>query len=337
MNDAEMLGHIASYVGAILDEHWEGLETVGIDEVDLAEVSEDIYSAILIDLMSFARRDPAAKGDSRYVLQTYSPFRAVMHYRVANALVRLSNVLDSALAHSVLHFTARQISERAKADTQVEIHPSASIGRGFIIDHGIGTVIGETTVIGDDCYILQCVVLGATGVGDNPSGKRHPTLGNRVEIGAFSMVLGDISIGDDVFVEPHCVVTTSVPSNVTVKRVTDYQLIRKQEQFSVGNDAVTIYGVVPDGQHLHIFGSGLIGLGALLVDELYNPIAPLEVCSSPESNKLTVSLGATKLDSVKLKKAKLALLRNSDFACVVARASGLHDFLALASQQGALE
>jgi serine O-acetyltransferase len=97
--------------------------------------------------------------------------------------------------------------------TGVEIHPAARIGEGLFIDHGMGVVIGETAVIGDDVTLYQGVTLGGT---SRQRTKRHPTLGNRVVVGASSVLIGDISIGDDVKVGAGSVVITSVPSNATV-------------------------------------------------------------------------------------------------------------------------
>lgn len=84
------------------------------------------------------------------------------------------------------------------------------------MDHGFGTVICETTEIGDDCYLLDSVTLGASGIAGNPSGQRHPSIGHRVEIGAFARIFGCIHIGDDVFIGPHCVIKEDVPARSAI-------------------------------------------------------------------------------------------------------------------------
>ncbi len=111
-----------------------------------------------------------------------------------------------------MHFLARTISQRAARKTGIEIHPGAKIGRRFFIDHGTGVVIGETAIIGDDCTIYQGVTLGGTG---KDIGKRHPTLGNNVLIGAGAKVLGPFKIGDNSNVAAGSVVLNEIPENCT--------------------------------------------------------------------------------------------------------------------------
>lgn len=106
-----------------------------------------------------------------------------------------------------------------------EIHFRSRIGARFIIDHGMGTVIGETSTIGDDCYVLGGVTLGARGISDNPSSPRHPTLGNRVQIGAFASVLGAIHVGDGAFIGPGCIITKDVPAAARVQVKTSLQVV----------------------------------------------------------------------------------------------------------------
>ena len=112
-----------------------------------------------------------------------------------------------------LHSIARVMSQFTRFMTGVEIHPAAQIGRRLFIDHAMGVVIGETTIVGDDCVLYQGVTLGGTG---KESGKRHPTLGDRVTVGTGAKVLGNIRIGDDVKIGGNSVVVKDVPSNSTV-------------------------------------------------------------------------------------------------------------------------
>ena len=111
------------------------------------------------------------------------------------------------------HNIARIISQITRFFTGVEIHPAAQIGRRFFIDHAMGVVIGETTVVGDDCVLYQGVTLGGTG---KETGRRHPTLGNHVTVGSGAKVLGSITIGDNVKVGSNSVVVKDVPPNCTV-------------------------------------------------------------------------------------------------------------------------
>ncbi len=152
------------------------------------------------DLDSIMERDPAAR--SRFeVFFLYSGFKAVRSYRKANWFYR----------HN-MKFIARWISQRARHKTGIEIHPGAKIGKGLFIDHGMGVVIGETTEIGDNCTIYQNVTLGGTG---KDHGKRHPTLGNDVMIGAGAKVLGPFRVGNGARVASGAVVLDAVPDNAT--------------------------------------------------------------------------------------------------------------------------
>ncbi len=146
------------------------------------------------------KRDPAARSDFE-IFFLYKGFRALRYYRRANKAFKQGKF-----------FKARYISERAKFKTGIEIHPGATIGKGFFIDHGTGVVIGETTEIGDNCVIYQGVTLGGTG---KETGKRHPTIGNNVMIGAGAKVLGPIKIGNNVKIAAGAVVLNDIPDNST--------------------------------------------------------------------------------------------------------------------------
>ncbi len=153
------------------------------------------------DLQAVFERDPAATSRLEVFL-TYSGFHALLAYRVSHWLWD---------RHIPLF--PRLISQLTRWLTGVEIHPGATIGVGFFIDHGMGVVIGETTEIGDYVTLFQGVTLGGTG---KERGKRHPTLGSHVVVGAGAKVLGGIRIGDNVKVGANAVVLRSVPPNSTV-------------------------------------------------------------------------------------------------------------------------
>ncbi|MCK9554219.1 serine O-acetyltransferase [bacterium] len=152
-------------------------------------------------IKTIKERDPAARNVFEIVL-TYSGFHAVVFYRFAHFLYKLK-----------VPFIPRFISQFAKFITGIEIHPGAEISRGFFIDHGMGVVIGETAVIGENCTLFQGVTLGGTG---KEQGKRHPTLGKNVVIGAGAKVLGNITIGDNSYVGANAVVLKDVPPESTV-------------------------------------------------------------------------------------------------------------------------
>jgi serine O-acetyltransferase len=159
----------------------------------LHQITEDIKAAL--------RQDPAARNWLE-VLLTYPGLHAVWGYRIAHLLWNLK-----------LKLLARIYSNWVRAVTGIEIHPAAKIGRRFFIDHGMGVVIGATAVVGDDVMIYHGVTLGAR---TNEAGKRHPTIGNNVVVGAGAKVLGDISIGDSVKINANLVVSKSVPARTVV-------------------------------------------------------------------------------------------------------------------------
>lgn len=156
---------------------------------------------LLTDARSIAKRDPAARNTAEVFL-LYPGFHALIWHRLTNCLYR----------HKLL-FLARMFSQWGKFFTGVEIHPGATIGRGLFIDHGTGVVIGETAVIGDNCTIYHAVTLGGTG---KDTGKRHPTIGNNVLIGAGAKILGPVIIGDNVMVGAGAIVLQSVPADSTI-------------------------------------------------------------------------------------------------------------------------
>ncbi|RUM83001.1 MAG: serine O-acetyltransferase, partial [Candidatus Thioglobus sp.] len=153
------------------------------------------------DIQSVFDRDPAARNTFE-IITCYSGVQAMLFYRLTHRLWLLK-----------LKWLARFISMLARWITGVEIHPGAVIGRRFFIDHGMGVVIGETAEIGDDCTLYHGVTLGGT---TWKKGKRHPTLGNNVVIGAGAKILGPIILGDDVRVGSNSVVVKSVDNAQTV-------------------------------------------------------------------------------------------------------------------------
>ncbi|KAB8331424.1 serine O-acetyltransferase [Scytonema tolypothrichoides VB-61278] len=156
---------------------------------------------LLTDLRTIYERDPAARNWLE-VLFCYPGFQAIIFHRVAHWLYQRG-----------IPFIPRFISHISRFFTGIEIHPGAKIGTGVFIDHGMGVVIGETAVVGEYSLIYQGVTLGGTG---KQTGKRHPTLGNHVVVGAGAKVLGNINIGDHVRIGAGSVVLRDVPSNTTV-------------------------------------------------------------------------------------------------------------------------
>lgn len=160
-----------------------------------------MFKGIRRNIKNTKNNDPSARS-VLMILLLYPHIKALFFYRIAHVFYRLH-----------LFFIARLLTNIARFWVGIEIHPGATIGKGLFIDHGMGVVIGETTVIGDDCIIYHGVTLGGTG---KQKCKRHPTLENRVLVGAGAKVLGDIILHNDVKVGANAVVVHDVAANATV-------------------------------------------------------------------------------------------------------------------------
>lgn len=159
-----------------------------------------MFEGIMQDVRAVKERDPAARN-SLEVLLLYSGVHAVMLHRPAHWLYNRK-----------MFFTARYISQLARFLTGVEIHPGAKLGRGILIDHGSGVVIGETAEVGDNCTIYQGATLGGTG---KEKGKRHPTIGNNVLVGSGAKILGPVVVGDNCKIASNAVLLTNLEENST--------------------------------------------------------------------------------------------------------------------------
>lgn len=199
------------------------------------------------DVRATRERDPAAKSDWEVIL-LYSGVHAVAAYRLAHRI------------HENGHpFAARAISQTARFITGIEIHPAATIGKGLVIDHGMGVVIGETAEIGDNCTLYQGVTLGGTG---KDVGKRHPTLGDNVMVGAGAKVLGPFRIGDNTKIAAGAVVLSEIPDQSTAVGI-PAKVVKRQGQ-RVENDLDQIHVPDPVAQELRRLEEKLTSLEAEL-------------------------------------------------------------------------
>ena len=162
-------------------------------------LSMTLFSTLREDLDNARSHDPAGRGDFENAL-VYSGLHAIWSHRLAHRL----------WARPAWRGPARVLAQVTRVFTGIEIHPGATIGRRFFIDHGMGVVIGETTEIGDDVMVYHGVTLGGRSLN---KGKRHPTIGNRVTVGAGAKVLGPILVGDDSAIGANAVVTHDVPAD----------------------------------------------------------------------------------------------------------------------------
>ena len=185
----------------------------------------ELKEGILEDVAAVRERDPAARSDIEVML-LYSGVHAMIAYRVAHKLYINEKFLP-----------ARAVSQLARFLTGIEIHPGAEIGKRLMIDHGSGVVIGETCIIGDDCTIYQGVTLGGTG---KDTGKRHPTLGNNVMVGAGAKVLGPFKIGDGAKIAAGAVVLKEIPAGATAVGIPAKVVRRKGEKVEEQLDQIHI-------------------------------------------------------------------------------------------------
>jgi len=189
---------------------------------------------IIDDIKVIFKRDPAAKNLFE-VLFLYPGLHAIILHRIAHFLWRIK-----------IPFIPRMISAFSRFLTGIEIHPGAKIGKRFFIDHGMGVVIGETAEIGDDVLLYQGATLGGTG---KEKGKRHPTLGNDIVVGAGAKILGPIKIGNNCKIGAGSVVIQDVPDNSTVVGIPGRIVRRKGEKYP---EDQLLHGNLPDIENIEI-------------------------------------------------------------------------------------
>ncbi len=215
-----------------------------------------MFQSLREDVRTILDRDPAARSVFE-VLLCYSGLHAVLFHRCNHWLWRHDYRL-----------LARWLSQVARWLTAIEIHPGAEIGRRLFIDHGMSVVIGETSVVGDDVTLYQGVTLGGTG---KEKGKRHPTIGNGVVIGAGARVLGNIRVGDNSRVGAGSVVLRDVPDNSTIVGVPGHIVLRHGQRV-----------VITDPKQIHDPLSAALAAVAAQVKDLRQRVQKLEGVEAPE-------------------------------------------------------
>ncbi len=178
-----------------------------------------MFDQIRNDIKSIMERDPAARNPWE-VFFMYPGFKAVLRHRIAHKLYNKGH-----------KFLATRISNTTRRKYGIEIHPAAKLGNGVFIDHGMGVVIGETAIVGDNCTIYQGVTLGGTG---KDKGKRHPTLGNNVLVGCGAKLLGNFTVGDNAKIAANAVVLSDVPENCTCVGI-PARIVKRNNEKIAGN------------------------------------------------------------------------------------------------------
>ncbi|MDD4067077.1 MAG: serine O-acetyltransferase [Clostridia bacterium] len=177
-----------------------------------------VIKGLYRDAKNIREQDPAAKSILEVII-LYQGFHILIWHRISHAFYKIKWM-----------FLARLISQLGRFFTGIEIHPGAQIGKRLFIDHGMGVVIGETAVVGDDCCIYHGATLGGTGKDIN---KRHPTLGNNVMVGTGAKVLGPINIGDNVKIGAGAIVLHDIRSNVTAVGVPAHEVIKHKQDIDL--------------------------------------------------------------------------------------------------------
>jgi serine O-acetyltransferase len=186
---------------------------------------QDLCTIVKEDAVAFARKDPACDHDVRNIFHTVTSFQAVLHYRIAHWILDVVKSGQSDIDDRDAVFYAMLVSKRGKLLSGADIHPKCRIGKRFILDHGFGNVIGETAILGDDVYCNGGVILGSARIFGNTSDKRHPTLGNNIQIGGLVGIYGPVTIGDDVFIGARCTISSDIPARSRIVLKAENQIV----------------------------------------------------------------------------------------------------------------
>jgi serine acetyltransferase len=266
---------ILSALQAVIRELPEDIRRFGLTPQDMMRFIHKAQVLLLQDRLAYLD-DPATK-DTSLVDGVNGGFQAVAFYRVAHQI----QIYGEECELPGCAILARMLSERGKALTGVEIHPSARIGPGFVVDHGFCSVVGETVIAGNRLYMLHGVTLGAAAVVGSPAGRRHPLIGDEVRIGAHVSIFGAVTIGDGADIRSGSLIATDVPDNMKVSQQLVYQVMREKKPVrpALGDEGgfPEIYGMVPvlgpGSAAVRVLGRSLTSAAAALIDRHGAPLA----------------------------------------------------------------
>jgi serine O-acetyltransferase len=267
---------ILSALKTVIRELPEDIRRFGLTPQDMMRFVHKAQALLSLDRLAYLK-DPATR-DAALIDGVNCGFQAVAFFRVAHEIQRYGEETDLA-GCGIL---ARMLSERGKVLTGVEIHPSAQIGPGLVIDHGFCSVVGETVTAGSRLYMLHAVTLGAAAIVGSPAGRRHPQLGDDVRIGAHVSIFGPVQIGNGADIGSGCLIATDVPDRAKVSQQLIYQVMRDREVGTAGapaevDDFPEIYGMVPvlgpGPIAVRILGRSLTPIAAALIDRRGAPLA----------------------------------------------------------------
>lgn len=270
----------------------------------IEDVSNVSYDMLKKDMSFIASLDPSQNSIEMVQKTKTKSLIATMCYRVANTLYYKGYLKEKT------DIIPREFMEKVASQTGIDIHPQAIIGEQFFIDHGVGIVIGATTIIGKCCNIFNNVILGSKNVKTAKQSKRHPTLKDNVTICAGCRVLGDITIGNNCFISPNAVVLDDVPDNTHISIVNQLQLSKNGNRLP--SQKMIVYGVVPKFKNtIKILGEGF-----------YNPTVLIKLKGEKQLNYNIVYWDKNKI-LIKIKNtipfehgsvsgAKIVVLSNAD-------------------------
>lgn len=278
------------------------------EERIIASLAQFIYDILLKDVVFIAQKDPSLKDKKDVINAKTKGLVATMFYRIANFFYYCEITKNSDLTKQI----SRQLMEECVLLTNIDIHPAARIKEQFFIDHGASIVIGATCEIGERCNIFNNVILGSKNVVNAKSEKRHPTLKNDVTICAGAKILGNITLGNNVFVSPGAIVLDDVDDNQKVLIINQLQIVKHETYSYLPSQKLIIYGIVPKFKNsLTILGEGF-----------YNPTVLIKLKNSKEvnynitywdKNKILIKFkNTTPFDKEVVKGVKIIVLSNSN-------------------------
>lgn len=270
----------------------------------IEDVSNVAYEMLKKDMSFIASLDPSQNSIEMVQKTKTKSLIATMCYRVANTLYYKGYLKDK---NDII---PREFMEKVASQTGIDIHPQAIIGEQFFIDHGVGIVIGATTIIGKCCNIFNNVILGSKNVKTAKQTKRHPTLKDNVTICAGCRVLGDITIGNNCFISPNAVVLDDVPDNTHISIINQLQLSKNGNRLP--SQKMIVYGVVPKFKNsIKILGEGF-----------YNPTVLIKLKGEKQlnynivywdKNKILIKIkNTTPFEHNSVSGAKIVILSNAD-------------------------
>lgn len=279
----------------------------------ISAIAKLIYNVLLKDIAFIAQKDPSLKDEKEVIAAQTKGLIATMCYRVANFFYYCNITNNAEKAKQI----SRKLMEECVLLTSIDIHPAAKIKEQFFIDHGANIVIGATCVIGERCNIFNNVILGSKNVVSATNEKRHPTLKNDVTICAGAKILGNITLGNNVFVSPNAVVLDDVEDNQKVLIINQLQITKNETYSYLPSQKLIIYGIVPKFKNsLTILGEGF-----------YNPTVLIKLKNNKEvtynitywdKNKILLKIkNTTPFDKESVKGVKIIILSNSNKVIVL--------------------